>query len=76
MLSVLAKWSMICQVEANESLEAGKKTSQRNCDHTTLICQSFPYHSQLLGPARGFGYTVSGALLIQVYGIFFYTIQV
>ena len=22
------------------------------------------------GPARGFGYTVSGALLIQVYGIF------
>ena len=28
------------------------------------------------GPARGFGYTVSGALLTQVYGIFFVTIQV
>ena len=67
---------MICQVEAKESLKAGRKTSQRNCNHTTLICQSFPYHSQLLGHARGFGYAVSGALLIQVYGIFFDTIQV
>ena len=26
--------------------------------------------SENSGPARGFGYTVSGALLIQVYGIF------
>ena len=55
---------MICQVEAKESLEAGKKTSPH------YFRQSFPYHRQVLGPARGFGYMVPGALLIQVYGIF------
>ena len=31
------------------------------------------YHS---GPARGFGYTVPGALLIQVHDFFFVTIRV
>ena len=31
---------------------------------------------QYSGPARGFGFTVFGALLIQVYGIFFVTIRV